>query len=128
MIEIRPTRYLWILLTTLAIIATFGVTRAYLASAVPEPIGLKVTDRDGKHVLRISWNAKLASAAEQGAIQIFDGRFSGIIRLSKQQLNQASFLYPRTSDDVEICLAIFKTDGTASKDIVRYLAQAQLEE
>jgi hypothetical protein len=122
-----PPKKNWIWLVVWAVVL-LGLAIAglrYFGQRAPaEPIGLTLLEKDG--VLQVQWNKLAAPVADaaRGSLDIIDGKLTRSTTLSKPELDLGSFVYQRTSGDIEVRLSVESSSGTKIEEVSRYVGPA----
>lgn len=111
---------LWIVL--LLGLAGIGVYYFYFTGGAPA-LALRTVDIDGQMHLEWDSHSSAIRGAERGELVIDDGEKKITRSLTPEALRQGSYVYMRTSDDVESRLTIYRKDRKVASESSRFLGQ-----
>jgi hypothetical protein len=85
--------------------------RYYLMMPNADPLALTLIEHNGQ--LQVQWNhsARPVIAAVRGSLVIRDGQQPHTFPLTPQELEQGSYSYQRTSDNVDVRLSVENANG-----------------
>ncbi len=120
----RNLKWVWWLMWVVSLAATgYGAHWFAGASALPEPLDLRVAERDGQ--LQIEWNrsARIVAMASRALVNITDGTASKEIPLNLDDLRKGSMPYVRRAAEVQVKLSVFSPEGKSTQESTRFLGR-----
>jgi len=93
------------------------------AAGQPPSFSLMAYDLNGQLQIHWDWAAEAIRTAESGTLEIADGAARTVVALDKRRLLSGTVSYARTSDRVDVRLALRQHGGRVSEEFTSYLGQ-----